>query len=150
MLDGEATLDEITDRLVRQFPDLPEEEVPAFVAELDRMGFIEGSAVQAARPRPPLARRMLYAQMPLANPDPWLSRLLPFVAWLYRPAGWVAVGGLFLVALAVAAISREELARQAGPSGAYYYVRLWVAMSIISTIHEFGHGLTCSPASTAT
>jgi putative peptide zinc metalloprotease protein len=144
LLDGETPLAEITGRLVREFPDLPEEEVPAFVAELDRMGFLEGSAAVGARPRPPLYRRLLYAQMPLANPDPWLARLVRYIGWLYRPSGWVAVGLLFLVAGIVAATSGEELARQATPTGeAYYWVRLWIGLSIVSTIHEFGHGLTC-------
>lgn len=143
MLDGETPLETITERLVEQFPDLPPEEVPAFVAELGRIGFLEGS-LAAVRERPPFYRRLLYAQMPLANPDALLGRLAPYVGWLYRSVGWVVVGLLFAVAACVGATSHEEIVRQVMPTGsADYWVRLWIGLSLISTIHEFGHGLTC-------
>ena len=61
LLDGETPVEEVAARLTEQFPDLPAEEVTEFIAQLDRLGFLEGSAAVGARPRLPLYRRLLYA-----------------------------------------------------------------------------------------
>src|SRR5438128_878249 len=106
LLDGETPLDEITTRLTRTFPDLPAADVPAFIQHLGRLGFLEGS--KATRARPPIYRRLLYAQVRVANPERLFARLVPSVAWLYRPAGWAAVAALFLVAGGVAVGNRDD------------------------------------------
>jgi hypothetical protein len=112
LLDGDTPLEVVAGRLTQEFPGLPAEEVTDFVAQLDRIGFLEGAARVGARPRTPLYRRLLYAQVRLANPDRLFARLLPLVGWLYHPAGWALVTLLFLVAGAVAAIRGEELVQQ--------------------------------------
>jgi putative peptide zinc metalloprotease protein len=144
LLDGERSVEEVAERLTAEFPDLPAEEVPVFVDHLDRLGFLEGSAAIGVRPRPPLFRRLLFAQVRLGNPDRLFARLLPYVGWLYRPAGWAFVAALLLVAATVATLSHEELMMEAAEShGPAFWLRFWIGLSLIGTIHEFGHGLTC-------
>lgn len=144
LLDGERSVEEVAAELTAEFPDLPEEEVPVFVAHLDQLGFLEGSAAIGVRPRQPLFRRLLFAQVRLGNPDRLFARLLPYVGWLYRPVGWVAVTLLMLVAGVVATLSHEELRLEAWESHTpTYWLRFWIGLSLSGTIHEFGHGLTC-------
>jgi hypothetical protein len=54
------------------------------------------------------------------------------------------VAALLLAAGSVAAESQAELVRQMSSGLSLAFVlRLWLGMSLIGTIHEFGHGLTC-------
>jgi putative peptide zinc metalloprotease protein len=143
LLDGETELSAIATRMASEFDGLPAEDIPAFVGQIDRLGFLESSVVAAAA-RLPLYRRLLYAQLRIANPDRLFARLIPSVGWLYRPVGWAAVAALFLVAGAVAAVSQEEVLRQAAATDTPgFWLRLWLGLSLVSTLHEFGHGLTC-------
>jgi multidrug resistance efflux pump len=145
LLDGETPVDVIAERMTSAFPRLPGRDVPVFIAQLDRLGFLEGSATVGLRARKPLSERLLYSQIRLANPDRLFTRLAPHVGWLYRPSGWVVVGVLFLLAAAVASASREEILTHL--SGAArtpgFWLRMWIELTVIGTIHEFGHGLTC-------
>jgi putative peptide zinc metalloprotease protein len=144
LLDGEHPVTEIAERLAAEFPGLPAEDVPPFIGQIEQMGFLEGSAVLATKPREPLHRRLLFAQWRLANPDALFDRLAPFVGWLYRPIGWVLVALLFLVAGSVAVVSREEITHQmTADLSPIFWIRIWLGLILIGTIHEFGHGLTC-------
>src|SRR5258706_4255889 len=85
LLDGETPPDEIASRLSQEYPDITAEDVDAFIAHLATLGFMEGTS--AGRWRPPLYRRLIYAQLRVANPDRLFMRLAPYLGWLYRPVG---------------------------------------------------------------
>lgn len=87
---------------------------------------------------------IMFARIPLFDPDNFLKRCLPVAKWILSPAGvllWVLVVGAGIkVAIdhadAIGKASQKVLA----PDN---LVLLYLGFAIIKTIHEFGHAFMC-------
>lgn len=87
---------------------------------------------------------LLFARVPLLDPDRFLDAWLPVVRWAYSWLGLVfwavllAGGGYFLVG------RWNELADgAAGVLDPENLLWLYVAFALVKTIHEFGHAFAC-------
>ncbi len=87
---------------------------------------------------------VMFARFPLLDPDAFLVRVLPFLRWIFGPAG--AVLWILIVAAAVkTGIDRfPDLVSQTrnvlAPGNLFL---LYIGMAIVKTLHEFGHALAC-------
>lgn len=144
LLDGRQELAAIHEEVSRMFPGrrVPLEAVTAFVAQVERLGLLEG--VKGDPPRRSLIQRVLFLKLSLINPDRMLDRLYRRAAFLYQPWAMALAVLLVLLASVVAATSTDDLRRSFVPPGTWAGVLLlWLSISLITLIHELGHGLTC-------
>ncbi len=76
-----------------------------------------------------------------------LTRLHPYVAWMFRP--WAAAGCLVLVAASLALVMTEfgEFRRRLPEFQQFFswpnLIYLWITVGLTKVLHEFGHGLSC-------
>ena len=134
---------------------LDDEEIVALLNFLQRNELIEAVPQQTyARVRSrtqalkqSLADHMLHGylffKVPLARPDAFLRRTLPWVAPLFRPGFWLAVAALGLLGLFL--VSREWdqfLATFPDMFSVGGVVTYGLSLAIVKTLHELGHGYT--------
>ena len=87
---------------------------------------------------------VLFARIPLFDPDALLTRWRPLVGWLFTPAGlalWAVVVALGLLTMAgrLGALAGEA-AEALDPDN---LVWLYLAYVAIKGLHELGHGFAC-------
>ncbi|MEO0586779.1 MAG: hypothetical protein AAF078_03985, partial [Planctomycetota bacterium] len=87
---------------------------------------------------------LLFAKIPLADPDAWLTWLVPLTGWLFGWAGaalWlvVLVAGLWAVSGRIGELTDAG----SGVLSPDNLIFLTAAFVIIKLIHELGHGLAC-------
>jgi putative peptide zinc metalloprotease protein len=87
---------------------------------------------------------IMFARFPLLDPDDFLKRLLPFVGRLFSPVGLVLWLAVVLGALKIAVDHFSELVDQGqavlAPGNLFL---LYIALVLLKTLHEFGHGFAC-------
>jgi multidrug efflux pump subunit AcrA (membrane-fusion protein) len=144
LLDGRHDVESIYRELMRAFPGRSptRESVAGFIEQAGRMGFLEGVAA-AESPRSWLSR-VLFIKVSFGNPDQWLLRLHDSLSFIYHPISLSVAVLLVLAAIAVAAGSLDELRRSLVlPRTGGELLLVWLSVSLITLIHELGHGLTC-------
>jgi putative peptide zinc metalloprotease protein len=147
LLDGSCSLEEVHACLAREFPaaEISPSMVAEFVQRLADLGLLEGIAAPAAREPRLSSTGLLYLQVPLGNPDRFFRAVVTRCPVLFTRAFWSFAAALMLLALWVGADHWDAL-RQDG----FHYQSLpgllliWASLSVIGTIHEMGHGLTCT------
>ena len=83
------------------------------------------------------------------NPNRFLEKVHPYLAWIYTPGFIIATTILFVVMFAIIAldyarIRADTLAFYSLTTAAPYDLFLfWVLLLVVSFFHECGHGLTC-------
>ncbi|MEM6550615.1 MAG: PqqD family peptide modification chaperone [Planctomycetota bacterium] len=89
-------------------------------------------------------KNLLFARVPIWDPDRFLNRWLPAVAWLFGPVGWVLWAGL-LVLGGWSLLGRfDELWAQTGNVLApQNLIWLYVCLVGIKLLHELGHAFAC-------
>jgi putative peptide zinc metalloprotease protein len=160
-MDGRSTLEEIQ----RAFEELhrperlPLEELEGFAAQLVNNGLAQNDTPLAS----PLLREQaehqrrsrrrqkwlnfLCIKVPLFDPDRLLTRLLPWLGWLFRPVGMVLGCAVALLAVGLllsnwpAFLARLPTYRDFFTPG--NAVALWLAYVAVKVLHELGHGLCC-------
>ena len=92
---------------------------------------------------------LLYITFQAWDPDKVLSRLDPWLSWLYTRGFVYFSGGLFLVMLWLLSGDWSRIAHDTkdlwnfSDKSAYDLWLFWLLMLVLGGIHEFGHGLTC-------
>ncbi len=89
-----------------------------------------------------LLHNYLFLRIPLANPDRFYTWLAPKLAWLFRPAFWIVIGLLGLVAAAQVLIQSARF----GATFSYAFSlegAFWIALALalLKSCHEIGHGI---------
>jgi putative peptide zinc metalloprotease protein len=118
-----------------------------FIEHFRRLGLLDG---QGATPGPQTERRrrvrgnLLYLRLPAFDPDHLLKRLLPAVRFCFTRPFLVLTSLLILLALGVAHAGWSAIGREIP----HFYrpetlVLAWLAILLVTTAHEFAHGLTC-------
>ena len=150
-LDGERTVGEV---FAARHPDGEEASREAFAhvlltlesAGLARLGRVEDTVRLVARARASNRRRRLdplALRLPLHDPDAWLGRLAPSLAWLHGGRVRTLCAALVALATLVAFASGERLLAElsqvaASPRRWWLYALLWPALKLV---HELAHAL---------
>jgi putative peptide zinc metalloprotease protein len=145
-LDGRTSLDTVGCRAEAQLGTLfPPESLSAFVNQLHRLGLLETAESQKATPRKNRMRGDLFAlRWRVYDPDRLLSWLVHKVWFCFTPTFLVCSAGLMVLAVGLTLANGQEIARDLK---SLYRVEnllsIWLTMFVVTTLHEFAHGLTC-------
>ena len=160
-LDGKRRLEEVREDYERNFrPNkITIEELARFASQLTQAGI---ASVDTPRQGQVLYERfrktrfkqllaawsnILYIKIPVFDPDKLLTRMIPWLRWIYHPVAVFAT--LFLWAFAALWVAAYWEILQARLPAFYQFFNLrnmfymWLALGTVKIIHEFGHGLTC-------
>jgi putative peptide zinc metalloprotease protein len=139
-IDGSRSLAQIAAPEDGAGPRASRQAVVKFLCKLDGLGLVErGGALGVAR-----ADRGLYPRFSLFNPD-------PFLGWLDQRTGWLLARPFIaasFVMMAVAALGILIRGTEAAAYTSYTYSTYGLAAIllftlVITTLHEFAHGLAC-------
>jgi putative peptide zinc metalloprotease protein len=87
---------------------------------------------------------IMFARIPVLDPDDFLKRTMPVSRFLYSPLGallWLAVVGWGMkVALDNASALKDQSQAVLEPGNLFL---LYLGMVLIKTVHEFGHAFAC-------
>lgn len=85
----------------------------------------------------------LFFRYPLVRPEPWLKRLLPWLAFVYRRPFWLCIGLVLLIGLYLALHDWSSVVEAAGRAFELQSMALYGAALIgLKLCHELGHALT--------
>ncbi len=150
---SDHTLDEIFKRLVdeEKLDEGDAEDYYRFVITLHRLGFLslplpDGKRLYQSyltKERQKRAKRWMgifFLQLPLVNPDHWLSRTVRWVSPLFS-RGALALWSVLIISAGFVASRRwDDLTDEVGDLfGAQNIPVLWLTIVVLKVIHEFGH-----------
>jgi putative peptide zinc metalloprotease protein len=161
LMDGEHTLDDSQKAFEKRFrPErLTLEDLEGFGQQLLTVGLAHNESPQAGKQlfdrRKKRLRRewaatltnILYIKIPVIDPDKLLTRMLPWLKWIFTTWFFALSVGVMLAALALV-LTHFETFRDKLPGYHEFFsfktvAYLWVALGCVKVIHEFGHGLSC-------
>lgn len=138
---------------------LAAEELQRFLAQLIGQGLVLGdqlgvaSLVEQRRERQQWWQTLAVATNILAirfrgiDPDRWLTRLLPWVAWLITPAALAAFVLLWCSAIGLWIWQAGTFAQRWPEEAAQWTVQdlttMAAVVAVLKVLHELAHGLTC-------
>src|SRR5262249_30471986 len=90
---------------------------------------------------------ILYIKIPVFDPEKLLTRMLPYLRWIFT-ARFFAVSILFMLSAVMLVAVHFSTFYERLPSYHEFFsfktvVYLWAALGLVKVIHEFGHGLSC-------
>ncbi len=161
LLDGQLSLDEIIARFEERFAPrrLRRTELAGFLALLHREGLVAAAALGQGEQL--LARdrsrqwqswlaslgNVLAIRLPGINPDRFLTKIVPRLAWPFSPACLMVALFLMTAAAAIVVVNFgvliERLPRLTEFFGPGNIVWLAVSLALVKTLHELGHAVTC-------
>lgn len=158
LLDGRTTVDEAWRAACGELgDDAPTQgEAIQILSQLSEANLLQGDLpgdaellFQRQRKRSARERRsqlasLLFLKVPLVDPDRWLTRWTPAVAWLYTPVGlalWLAL--LAIGGWRLAGRGAELASAGAGALAPSNLPLLFVVWVIVKTAHELAHAFAC-------
>ncbi len=85
----------------------------------------------------------LFFRYPLVRPEPWLKRMLPWLAFVFRRSFWLGIGLALALGLYLAAHDWSSVVEAAGRAFELQSMALYGAALIgLKLCHELGHALT--------
>jgi putative peptide zinc metalloprotease protein len=161
LMDGDHTLDDAQKEFEGHFrPErLTLEDLEQFGQQLLTVGLAHNESPQAGKQlydrRKKRLRRewlatftnILYIKIPIFDPDKLLTRMLPYLRWIFTTWFFAVSVTVMLAALGLV-LTHFETFRDKLPAYHQFFtfktiVNLWVALGVVKVIHEFGHGLSC-------
>ena len=147
-LDGSRSAEAICGAFAKHFDQtLSGEELEEFVRMAQRRGFLEqGANSKSDRLCAPPVRRqgILYWRKSLCNPDRFFTWLAPKLWFLWTRAFFIFSAGCIVLAAFIFWSNRYELGRDlAHTLGWGTGAITWLALAIVTALHESAHGLTC-------
>jgi putative peptide zinc metalloprotease protein len=137
---------------------LGHDDLQEFLELADAQGFLQPASGVAAAPREidartpspatkdaaPLGLRLLYWRKSLFDPDCFFTWLAPKIWFFWTPAFLVFSAGCIVLAAALLWINRQATAGSFLDALRWETAVLaWLALMVVTTCHEFAHGLTC-------
>jgi multidrug resistance efflux pump len=145
-LDGVTPLENIPQRLERELGvTAPAEVVQQFVEQLRRLGLIEtGQPAACGHSHQRVRGNPLYIRLRAVDPDQLFNRIIGKIRFFFT-RGFVVLSLLVVaLALGVTMSSWDEIVRDLGRLYRFDALLLaWVTVLLVTTVHEFAHGLTC-------
>lgn len=126
---------------------LSAEGLEQFVKSLRRLGLLEGrrSAKRREKYQGIVRGSLLYLRFKLFDPAALFSYLLPKIRWCFTPFFLIVSAALILVAGGLVFANAQEIGRDMlSLVRIDMIVLLWLTMCLLTTAHEFAHGLTCT------
>lgn len=161
MMDGDHTLDQAQKAFEREYrPErLTLEDLEQFGQQLLTVGLAHNESPQAGKQlfdrRKKRLRRewlatftnILYIKVPAFDPDRLLTRMLPWLSWIFTTWFFVLSVCFMLSALALV-LTHFEAFRDKLPAYHQFFsihtiLNMWISLGVVKVIHEFGHGLSC-------
>jgi putative peptide zinc metalloprotease protein len=161
LMDGQHTLDDAQKAFERRFrPDrLTLEDLESFGQQLLKAGLAHNESPKAGkqlwdqrkkRRRSELLQaftNVLYIKIPVFDPDRLLTKMLPWLRWMFTTWFLFLSIGVMLAAVLLVATHFTTF-RDKLPSYQEFFsfktvFYLWFALGAVKIIHEFGHGLSC-------
>jgi putative peptide zinc metalloprotease protein len=161
LMDGEHTNDQAQKEFEKRFrPDrLTLEDLEHFSQQLLTAGLVQNESPQAGKQlfdRRKKRRRMellqtftniLYIKIPVFDPEKLLTKMLPYLRWMFTITFLLVSVGVMLAAVLLV-LTHFETFLDRLPSYQEFFsfktvVYLWAALGVVKVIHEFGHGLSC-------
>ncbi len=146
--DGSTPLDVIQQRVEEQFgTPVARETLEQFIGTLQRLRLLEAEGAEVERPAygPRRVRgSLLYLRLKAFDPDRLLDRLISKVRFFFTPSFVAVSAALILLAIAITTSNGSEIGRDL--LGLYRFQALflaWLTVLLVTTAHEFAHGLTC-------
>jgi putative peptide zinc metalloprotease protein len=147
-LDGSTSLEALQQRVEAELgstvsPDVLEQ----FIEQLRRLGLLQTDQ-PVVLGHTPLHQRVagspLYIRLKALDPDRLFSHLVGKVWFFFTPAFVALSAVLFVAAVGVTISSWDEFVRDVGRLYRFdAFLLAWVTMLLVTTAHEFAHGLTC-------
>src|SRR5262249_23817551 len=161
LMDGEHTNDQAQKLFEQRFrPDrLTLEDLEQFSQQLLTAGLVQNDSPQAGKQlfdRRKKRLRMeflqnftniLYIKVPVFDPERLLTKMLPYLRWVFTT--WFLLASVAVMLAAVLLVlTHFETFLDRLPSYHEFFsfktvVYLWAALGVVKVIHEFGHGLSC-------
>src|SRR5947209_6900478 len=160
-MDGRHTLDDAQKAFEQRFrPDrLTLEDLEHFSQQLLTAGLVQNESPQAGKQlfdRRKKRRRMellqtftniLYIKIPVFDPEKLLSRMLPYLRWMFSIMFLLLSVG-FMLGAVLLVLTHFQTFYERLPSYQEFFsfktvIYLWAALGVVKVIHEFGHGLSC-------
>ena len=160
-LDGRSSLEDIVGQFQKRFAPrrLTGERLSHFLGNLHASGLIlsdhPGQAETLLERRDEQRRRLTRAaasnvlaiRLPGVDPESFLRRVYPSVAWLFRPECVVGCVVLMLLALSTVLLNTNELTARLPEMRAFFgpanLVWLLVCLAAVKVLHELGHAMAC-------
>jgi putative peptide zinc metalloprotease protein len=147
-LDGSTSLEALQQRVEAELGSTVSPEVlEQFIEQLRRLGLLQTDQ-PVVLGHTPLHQRVagspLYIRLKALDPDRLFSRLVGKVWFFFTPAFVALSAVLFVAAAGVTISSWDEFVRDVGRLYRFdAFLLAWVTMLLVTTAHEFAHGLTC-------
>jgi putative peptide zinc metalloprotease protein len=159
LLDGKRSLEDVRRELIKKFP-----YVRPSVTDLQQLAidlYRQGMA-QSTRPGqgPALVKQavlsreervlaalsnVLSLRIPGFDCDRLLTRLVPYLGWVFTLAGALPLLLVVIASLAFFGTHYEEFRREMPAFQQFFgwpnVIYLWITMALVKVVHEFGHGL---------
>jgi putative peptide zinc metalloprotease protein len=159
--DGKHTLEDAQKAYEKEYrPDrLKLEDLEAFGQQLFKAGLAQNDSPKAGKQlyeNRGKRKRMewiqfftniLYIKIPIFDPDVLLTKMIPYVRFIFTLWFFTLSVGVMLAAILLV-LTHFEIFRSKLPDYHIFFrfgtvVNLWVALGAVKIIHEFGHGLSC-------
>ncbi|MCI0681743.1 MAG: biotin/lipoyl-binding protein [Gemmataceae bacterium] len=161
LMDGGHTLDQSQKEFEKRFrPDrLTLEDLEQFGQQLLQAGLVQNESPQSGKQlftqrkkrkrmeRLQMFTNIMYIKLPIFDPDRLLTRMLPWLRWMFTT--WFLVASCAVMAWAVMLVlTHFDTFYGRLPSYHEFFsfktvMYLWAALGVVKVIHEFGHGLSC-------
>jgi putative peptide zinc metalloprotease protein len=161
LMDGTVTLDDAQKSFEKRFrPErLKLEDLEQFGQQLLSMGLVQNESPQAGKllyeHRTKRVRmewmqtltNILYIKIPVFDPEKTLTKMLPFLWWMFTRT-FLFASLAFMTAAGLLVLTHFETFYSRLPTFESYFnfknmIYLWIALGVVKVIHEFGHGLSC-------
>jgi putative peptide zinc metalloprotease protein len=161
LLDGQRSLEEIRDELIRTFPAIQStlRDVQHLIGDLHQKGLAFGTRTGQAASRIQQRRKkrrqqlwsvlsnILSLRLPGWDPDASLTRMLTVTRWMIHPVSLilasVVVSASWILLMLHIASFQSRLPAFNQFFGWPNLIFLWMTLAGAKIIHEFGHGLIC-------
>ena len=163
LFDGRRAPQDVVAALAEQGLRITVQAVEAFARKLSSAGFLERSIAERStlqmerlraerhkRRRPALFRgELLRMRWSFGDPDALLSRVLPYIRWMFTPAFLGVSVVLFLLYMGILMSRRDAYAAALQSSYSLTTISLgsvvvlWATGMVVVLVHELGHGFTC-------
>ena len=147
-LDGRSSLVAIVQKLAGEFESaLSVDVLEQYVEQLRRLGLLQTdqpASVVEAPLRQRVAGSPLYVRLKAFDPDRLLDRLVGKVWFCFTPAFSAVSLAIFLAAVGIWIVHWDEIVRDLEQLYRFDALLLaWITVLLVTTAHEFAHGLTC-------
>jgi putative peptide zinc metalloprotease protein len=161
LMDGDHTLDDAQKKYETRFrPErLTLEDLEQFAQQLLNAGLAQNESPLAGqqlfKQRKKKRRsewmqtltNILYIKIPVFDPDKLLTRMVPYLRWIFTFT-FLAISVGFMLSAGLLVATHFETFWERLPSKEAFFqfqtvVYLWVALGVVKIIHEFGHGISC-------